>query len=97
MPYPNEHAARIHEPGKYSRLRRVNDAFGKGIHAIYGRRKSDGKSEVQSIRFDRKKFTPAQARKWLKDHDYTSYTFEAAKPVKKAYKTPQWVGDIRRE
>lgn len=96
MPYPNEHAARIHDPKKYKRLRRKNDAFGNGIHAVYGVRRN-GKSEVQSIRFDRKKFTPAEARKWLKDHDYTSYTFEAAKPLKKTYKSPEWVGDIPNE
>ena len=35
-PYPNEHAARLRDPRKYDSFRRVNNAFGNGIDAIYG-------------------------------------------------------------
>jgi len=82
MPYPNEHAARITDPGQYDRIRRKNDAFGKGIDVIYGVK--DGKSEVQAIRFDASKFTAAQAKKWLKDHDYTAVEFAEATGGKEA-------------
>jgi len=41
-------------------------------------RKDNEKVELQAIRFAASKFTVAQAKKWLKDHDYTSYTFEPA-------------------
>ena len=78
MPYPNEHSARINNPDKYTRVRRSNDEFGKGIDVIYGITK-DGKAEVQAIRFDKTKFTPDQAKDWLKKHDYKSIEFEAAK------------------
>lgn len=81
MPYPNEHAARINSPDKYTKLRRNNDEFGKGIDVIYGVTK-DGKAEVQAIRFDKEKFTPEAAKKWLKDHDYSSSGFEEAKEQK---------------
>lgn len=37
-----------------------------GISVVLGI--AGGKSEIQSVRFDRKKFTVAQARKWLEDH-----------------------------
>jgi len=70
MPFPHEWAARQHDPSKYDQFRRVNDAFGKGIHAIYGRRKTDKKWELQTIRFNKEKFTPEQAKEWLKKHDY---------------------------
>lgn len=68
-PYPNEHACRILSPDGWDRVRRQNDKFGSGIHAIWGIK--DNKSELQAIRFDKSKFTPAQAKKWCKDHEYT--------------------------
>jgi len=78
MPLPNEHSARIKSPKGYIRIRRQNNKFGAGIDVIFGV-KPDGKTEVQSIRFDKKKFTSESARKWLKDHDYSPIEFEAAK------------------
>lgn len=77
MPYPNEHSARIESPGKYIRFRRENDKFGSGIDAIWGVKK-DQTVELQAIRFDKNKFTVAQAKAWLKEHDYSPISFEAA-------------------
>jgi hypothetical protein len=81
MPYSNEHSARIKEPGDFESdsFRRVNDKFGAGIDAIFGRLKGETTLTVQAIRFDAKKFTAAEARKWLKDHDYKALEFEPAK------------------
>jgi HK97 family phage prohead protease len=76
MPYPNEHAARLTDPDKYERFTRTNDKFKTGIHAIWGWLK--GKSELQAIRFDAKLYTPAEAKKWLKDHDFHYILFEEA-------------------
>lgn len=80
MPFPNEHAARINDPGKYIRVRRQNDRFGPGIHAIFGVLRRDGEevTEIQSLRFDRDRFTVAQAKKWLKDHGFEAKQFEPA-------------------
>ena len=75
-PYPNEHAARLKDPGQYDRIRRVNDEFGAGIDAIYGIK--DETAELQAIRFDADRFTPAEAREWLTDHDYDPMEFEEA-------------------
>ncbi len=83
MPYPNEHAARLKAPGKYVRFRRENDKFGKGIHVIWGVTKEE-KTELQSIRFDSKKFTVKEAKAWLKDHDYKPILFEPASGKKEA-------------
>jgi hypothetical protein len=55
-PYPNEHAARITDPGQYDSFARVNDALGDGIDAIYGVKDGEG-SELQAIRFDAARFT----------------------------------------
>jgi len=81
-PYPNEHALRLNDPGKYKRIRRQNDKFGSGIHAIFGITE-DGKTELQAIRFSADKFTAEEARKWLEDHDYKTSGFEPAKKPKK--------------
>lgn len=75
-PYPNEHAARLTDPDQYDDIRRVNDEFGAGIDAIYGIK--DGTSELQAIRFDADRFTPAEAREWLADHDFDPMMFEEA-------------------
>jgi len=79
-PFPNEHACRQTNPDQYKRFRRQNDRFGKGIHAIFGVKETDGKEtvELQSIRFSKDKFTAQQARKWVSDHNYTCKPFEAA-------------------
>lgn len=95
MPYPNEHAARLNEPGKYKRIRRVNDKFGPGIHALFGfmaetERAGKGNGELQAIRFDRSRYTPKQARKWLKDHKYTTILEEATKPKAASVKKAAW-------
>lgn len=75
-PFPNEHAARQNEPSKYVRFRRQNGKGGPGIDFIYGIT-SDGKVEIQSIRFSADKFTVAEAKKWLEDHGFKT-TVEAA-------------------
>jgi 2'-5' RNA ligase len=76
MPFKNQHAARQKDPGKYKSFRRKNNEFGKGVDVIYGIT-SDGKAEVQSIRFKASKFTPDEAREWLKDHGYKTGLEEA--------------------
>jgi hypothetical protein len=77
-PYPNEHACRVNDPGKYIRIRRQNDKFGSGIHALWGVQGGGKPVELQAIRFDKTKFTAAEARKWCKDHDHVCKPFEPA-------------------
>lgn len=78
MPFEKEHSARIVDPDEFEEFRRVNDELGKGVDVIFGLRESDG-SEIQAIRFDKDKFTPEEARAWLKDHKFTPILFEEAK------------------
>jgi len=77
-PYPNEHACRLNDPDKYIRIRRQNDKFGDGIHAIWGVQEGDKPVELQAIRFSSDKFTADEAKSWLKSHDYKCKMFEAA-------------------
>ncbi len=81
-PFPNEHACRINDPKKYSSFSRENNKFAPGIHAIWGIK--EGKSELQSIRFDKSKYGAAEAKKWAEDHDYKCNPFEPAEPPKDA-------------
>ena len=76
-PYPNEHAARLHDPDKYDSFRRDNDAGGPGIDFIYGIM-SDGGTELQAIRFDKNRYTPTEAKDWLSKHDFKAILFEEA-------------------
>jgi hypothetical protein len=58
----------------------LDDAEDRSIRFIGGKLKSDpgGPSVVQSIRFAKEKFTPDDARLWLKDHDKKFIAFEEA-------------------
>jgi hypothetical protein len=86
MPFPNEHAARQTDPGQYKEFRRGSPkGFPAGIDAIFGI-KGEGQnrvSEIQSLRFDKTKWTPEAAKKWLKDHDFKTTLEAAAEPKKK--------------
>lgn len=75
-PYPNEHAARIHDPRQYEALRRRNDAGGKGVDFIFGIK--DGTSEIQAIRFRTQFFTVDEAKAWLKRNNFDPIEFEPA-------------------
>jgi hypothetical protein len=75
-PYPNEHACRVNDPGKYDRIRRQNDKFGSGIHALWGVKGST--TELQAVRFSKDKHSPEAARAWLKKHDISCKAFEPA-------------------
>lgn len=75
--YQNEHAARLQNPDNFDSFARKNDRFGNGINVIFGIR--DNKATIQSIRFDKEKYSIDEAKKWLKDHNYSPISFEPAK------------------
>lgn len=68
-PYPNEHAARVADPGEFMKdtFRRKN--LGPGLSAIMAKRKGAGPMEVQSYRFSAHRFTAKEAEAWLKKHN----------------------------
>ena len=82
MPFPNEHAARVRAPGGFDSIKRQNNKFGPGIHAMFGI--IAGKSQLQAVRFDKTKFTPAEARRWMTEHDHKVILFEPATGKQKA-------------
>ena len=78
MPYPNEMAARITEPGKYKEFRRFKpDGFPAGVEAILGIKEGGG-SEIQAIRVKKEAMTFAEFKKWLSDNDFKPISVEDA-------------------
>jgi HK97 family phage major capsid protein/HK97 family phage prohead protease len=77
-PYPNEHAARLRDPGQYDRFRRRNDEGGKGVDFIFGIKEGEDGAELQAIRFRLDEFSAAEARAWLSERDYEPLEFEEA-------------------
>jgi len=75
-PYVAEHAARITDPAQYDGFRRMQNELGDGIHIIIGLK--DGTSELQSIRFDKEKWSADDARAWLSDNGFEPLEFEPA-------------------
>lgn len=74
--YLNEHAARLKNPDNFDSFARKNNRFGEGIHAIFGIK--DNKATIQSIRFNKDKYGVNEAKKWLKEHNYSPISFEPA-------------------
>ena len=78
MPYPNEHAARVLSPSS------CTDKYGRqtitpGVSRIACRLKSNPSIwATQAYRFSKNKFTAAEAKKWLSDHNIKYTGFEAA-------------------
>lgn len=58
---------RVASPSQFVRMR--VKTLGKGIRAIIGFKKGGG-SEIQSFLFPRSRYTLAQAKAWIKAHDY---------------------------
>lgn len=75
-PYPHEHAARQADPADFARFRRKETA--PGVSLIYGRPRTGGAWQVQSVRLAAERFTPEQAREWLEEHDFALRAFEPA-------------------
>lgn len=67
------------EPGLFLRI--VQLWARKGIRALGGPLKSapSGPSQTQSFRFDKTKYTPAEAKAWLRGHGHKWIKFEPAK------------------
>ncbi len=76
MPYSGWHAARLHDPDKYDKIRRKKSEGGEGVDFLYGVK--DGSTEIQSIHFDADVFSAKEAREWLDEHDYDPIEFEPA-------------------
>lgn len=77
-PYPKEHAARLRDPDAYYHFRRRNNAAGKGVDFIFGIKDGQSGADLQAIRFRLSQFSAAEAKQWLKEHDYTAIQFEPA-------------------
>jgi hypothetical protein len=59
---------RVASPSKFTRMR--VKLLGQGIRAIIGFKKGGG-SEIQSFLFPRSRYTLAQAKAWIKAHNYS--------------------------
>ncbi len=77
LPDHSDHSFALTDFNRYARLSQQPDKFEKGIHAVWGIQK-DKPVELQAIRFDKALFSPAEARKWVKEHDYKPVLFEPA-------------------
>lgn len=64
---PNEIRVRIQQPSLFSEFR--YDVRPDGINFLFGKRKDNGKWEIQAYRFDKKKWTLAKVNAWLNSHD----------------------------
>lgn len=59
-------------------FRRKADMFGPGIDGILGKLTGDDAMTLQAVRFDAARYTAAEARQWLREHDMKPILFEEA-------------------
>lgn len=82
----NEHAARMHDPADFDPDTFRRKELAPGVTAIMAKKKEgEGGMMIQSMRFSADKFTPEEAKKWLKAHDMPRpMMFEPAAPEKRS-------------
>jgi hypothetical protein len=72
MPMTNWWSARQNEPAK--KVRYDKNRFGKGIDAIWNiglaKGPRGGRTQLQTIRFDKSLFNKSKAKDWLKKNKY---------------------------
>ncbi len=78
VPYPNEHSARVRDPGGFEADSFRRKEIAPGISMVIGRLNGSTSMTAQAYRFARSKFTPEEARAWLKEHDVKYISFEEA-------------------
>jgi hypothetical protein len=77
MPYANEHAARVRNPARFARIRPKQ--LKAGLRMLGGPLKGGtGEWVVQAYRFNRRYFTSAEAKAWLRSHKVKVILFEPA-------------------
>ena len=84
MPYPTEHSARVKDPGAFEADSMRSKEIAPGVRIIIGHLKGETTMTTQAYRFDKEKFTPEEAKKWLKDNDVDYISFEPAEETAKA-------------
>ena len=69
----DEHTARLQDPGRFDSLHRKDGFFDEGVVTIFGVKA--GEAELQSFCFQTAVFTPAEARRWLREHGFAPVSF----------------------
>ena len=89
-PYPNEHAARVRDPGDFQANSFKSVALPKskggkgGVRMVIGRLKGQTTTTAQTYRFPADLYTAAEAKAWLKDNEVKYISFEQATGAKEA-------------
>lgn len=81
MPFVNEHAARVRNPGDFKpesfRRKKIKTTKG-GVFIIVGRLKGKVTTTTQAYRFSIQQWTAKEAREWLKENKIKVLLFEPA-------------------
>ena len=79
MPYPNFHSARVKDPDLFEKSSfRYMKLKGTSVETVMAKEKGSSSMVIQAYRFPIEKFTAAEAKEWLKEHDIKA-KFEEAK------------------
>lgn len=85
MPYPNQHAARVRDPGDFVEGSIRTATLSPGVTLLSGHLKGETTMTKQAYRFDKAKFTVAQAKTWLEECKVKVILFEPATETHRAF------------
>jgi hypothetical protein len=68
-----EHVALLKNPGKFDLLRRKDDLLAEGVASVFGLTGTE--AELLALCFQVRKFTPAEAAKWLAKRGFVPLLF----------------------
>ena len=87
MPYPNQHSARVIDPGKFDSKSFRTKNITKGVDIIIGKLKGETSMTTQTYRFHTDQFTSAEAKAWLKKNKVEYLSFDPATKTKESMKS----------
>jgi hypothetical protein len=80
LPSADEHTALLNDGSAFESLRRVDNLFDQGVATVFGIRQ--GEADLHAFYFCAWQFTPAAARRWLRERGFTAALFlEATEPI----------------
>jgi len=88
MPFPNFHTARQKDPDLFDPAYFRTKELAYGVEGVFGKKDGMAPMEIQTIRFDKTKFTPEQAKEWLDKAHYSAEQFEPAEYERVSMKSP---------
>lgn len=97
FPYPNEHAARVRDPGDFQKDSFARKKITTGVQLIIGKLQGQDSTTAQAYRFSIDHFSASEAKAWLKKNDVKYISFEPASKQVSQNKEDEMSEELKKE